>query len=198
MSRRNPLFCALAVAAAVTLLFAVGAQAQAAASAPAKEKAAAHKFVGSDPACKMCHSSEAKGNQYGVWLKSMHAKAFETLAGEKALAIAKEKKLAKAPQEEAACLKCHVTGAGVAADMCMPTFKKEQGVGCESCHGAGSDYKNMAIMKDKAKAIEAGLVMPDEKTCTGCHNQESPTFKAFVFKEMVAKIAHPYPPKKAG
>jgi hypothetical protein len=195
MSRRNPLFCALAVAAAVMLLFVVGAQAQAAASAPAQEKPAAHKYVGSD-ACKMCHASEAKGNQYGAWLKSMHAKAFETLAGEKAVAIGKEKKLAKAPQEEAACLKCHVTGAGKAADLFMPNFKKEQGVGCESCHGAGSDYKNMALMKDKAKAVEAGLVMPDEKTCTGCHNQESPTFKAFVFKDMVAKIAHPNPAKK--
>lgn len=187
MSRRNRLVCALAVAAAVLMLLAVGAQAQ--------EKAAAHKYVGSD-GCKMCHQSPAKGDQYGQWLKSAHAKAFETLANEKSLAIAKEKKLAKAPQEEPACLKCHVTGAGKAADVFMPTFKKEQGVGCESCHGAGSDYKAMAVMKDKAKSIEAGMIVPDEKTCTACHNQESPTYKAFVYKEMLPKVAHPNPAKK--
>jgi hypothetical protein len=39
-----------------------------------------------------------------------------------------------------------------------------------------------------------GLVTPTAETCTGCHNDESPTFKGeFKFEEMVAKIAHPYP-----
>jgi hypothetical protein len=154
-----------------------------------------HKYIGVDK-CAMCHKSDAKGNQYGLWLKSAHAKAFETLAGEKALAIGKEKGLAKSPQETDACLKCHVTGWGQPATAFEATFKKEQGVGCESCHGAGSDYKAMDVMKDQAKAVAAGLVMPDEKTCTVCHNSESPSFKAFDFKASLAKIAHPNPAKK--
>jgi mono/diheme cytochrome c family protein len=172
---------------AAGLLFAGVAQAQ--------EKAA-HKYIGADK-CKACHMSEAKGNQYGVWLKSAHAKAYEVLAGEKALAYAKEKAMAKPPQETAECLACHVTGHGKAADLFEVSFKKEQGVSCESCHGPGSDYKDMKIMKDRTAAVAAGLIIPDEKTCTGCHNEKSPTFKGFVYKDMLAKIAHPNPAKAA-
>ena len=42
-----------------------------------------HGFVGVKK-CKTCHKKEAIGNQYGAWLDSKHAKAFETLAGEQA------------------------------------------------------------------------------------------------------------------
>ena len=154
--------------------------------------AAEHKYVGVAK-CSMCHKAEAKGNQFGVWTKSAHAKAFEVLAGEKALKIAKDKGLAKAPQESDECLKCHVTGWGKPAAAFEPTFKKEEGVSCEACHGPGSDYKAIPVMKDKKASLAAGLVIPDEKLCVGCHNKESPTFTAFVFKEAVAKIAHPVP-----
>ena len=156
----------LGVVVTASFLFAGLALAQEPAK-PAAAAPAAHKYVGSD-GCKACHMSEAKGNQYGVWLKSAHAKAYETLAGEKSLAIAKEKGLAKPPQETAECLACHVTGSGKAADMFAATFKKEQGVGCESCHGPGSDYKTMTVMKDVKAAKAAGLIIPDEKTCTTC------------------------------
>lgn len=165
----------------------------AAAVAGAEEKAP-HKYIGAAK-CGMCHKTEAKGNQLGQWEKSAHAKAFATLASEKALAIAKEKKLDKAPQESDACLKCHVTGHGKPAAHFEASFKKEEGVGCESCHGPGSDYKTLNVMKDREAAVAAGLVIPNEKTCTECHNAESPTFKSFDFKTMFAKVAHPNPKK---
>jgi hypothetical protein len=158
------------------------------------EEKVAHQYVGADK-CKMCHMAEAKGNQYGVWMKSQHSKAFETLAGDKALAIAKEKGLAKSPQESAECLSCHVAGWGKPAEAFAASFKKEQGVSCEGCHGPGSDYMKMNVMKDQAAAVAAGLVIPDETTCTGCHNDKSPTFKGFTYKEALAKIAHPNPQK---
>ncbi len=41
--------------------------------------------------------------------------------------------------------------------------------------------------------MEKGLIIPDEKVCKQCHNEESPTFKEFNFKEYVAKIAHDDP-----
>jgi len=48
--------------------------------------------------------------------------------------------------------------------------KNEPVVDCESCHGPGSEYKNMSVMKDPEKAKAAGLVMPDAKFCTAsCH-----------------------------
>jgi DnaJ-class molecular chaperone len=42
---------------------------------------------------------------------------------------------------------------------------------CESCHGPGSEYKTMAIMKDPAKARAAGLVIPDASFCANCHTK---------------------------
>ena len=165
-------------------------------TARAQEKKPEHKYVGVDK-CAMCHKSEAKGNQFGVWQKSAHAKAFATLASPKALEIAKAKGLTKPPQESPECLKCHVTGYGKAAELFDPAFKKEMGVQCESCHGPGSDYKDMKVMKDQKLAVAAGLVLPDEAVCTGCHNKESPSFVAFDFKKAQAAIAHPNPAKAA-
>jgi len=40
---------------------------------------------------------------------------------------------------------------------------------CESCHGPGSEYKTLAIMKDSKKSLAAGLVSPARSFCTKCH-----------------------------
>jgi hypothetical protein len=41
---------------------------------------------------------------------------------------------------------------------------------CESCHGPGSEYKTISIMKDAEKARAAGLVIPEKSFCTeNCH-----------------------------
>lgn len=40
---------------------------------------------------------------------------------------------------------------------------------CESCHGAGSEYKTLAIMKDAKKAQAAGMVNPEAAFCARCH-----------------------------
>jgi hypothetical protein len=42
---------------------------------------------------------------------------------------------------------------------------------CEGCHGPGSAYKSMAVMKDPAKARAAGLVIPDVSFCAQCHTK---------------------------
>jgi len=42
---------------------------------------------------------------------------------------------------------------------------------CESCHGAGSEYSKMAVMKDPAKARAAGLVIPEGSFCSNCHTR---------------------------
>lgn len=153
------------------------------------------KYVGSK-ACMPCHLSAKSGAAYKLWQDSKHAKAFATLASPEALEVAKKKGIAD-PQKAEACLKCHLTAHGVAAAMLAPTFKAEEGVSCESCHGPGSEYKVMATMKGidagTIKGETVGLVAPEEKTCVKCHNAESPTFKSFKFAEFAAKIAHPTP-----
>jgi nitrate/TMAO reductase-like tetraheme cytochrome c subunit len=135
------------------------------------------KYVGSAK-CKVCHNSPAKGAQYKIWEASKHAHAMESLKG----ADAKNPK----------CLKCHSTYYEVSPNL-RAGIKADEGVSCESCHGPGSAYKSYGIMKNRQKAIEKGLVMPNEKTCTKCHNSESPNFKGFDYKTYLAKIAHPIP-----
>jgi 3-hydroxymyristoyl/3-hydroxydecanoyl-(acyl carrier protein) dehydratase len=46
-------------------------------------------------------------------------------------------------------------------------------------------------MQDLDAAVAAGLVIPTEATCTGCHNSESPTFPgSFNYEEMKAAGVH--------
>lgn len=148
--------------------------------------------------CKMCHNSKKSGEQFTIWQNSAHAKAYATLATEEAKKIAKEKGIAD-PQKAPECLKCHVTAYDKPASMKTAKLTMEEGVSCEACHGPGSEYKSMKVMKDiyekKVDGAKFGLVKPDEKTCKTCHNPESPTYKAFNFAEMVKKIAHPVPAK---
>jgi len=40
---------------------------------------------------------------------------------------------------------------------------------CESCHGPGSGYRSLTVMKDPAAAREAGLVIPEAAFCKTCH-----------------------------
>lgn len=158
-----------------------------------------HKYVGTKT-CGTCHKTEKQGKQLDIWKSSKHAEAFTTLTSEKANAIAKEKGLKKPASESPECLSCHVAGNGADAKLFEKTFDAKEGVQCEACHGAGSGYKAMAIMKDKAKAIAAGLheykdQAAIETFCKTCHNEKSPTFKEFKFADAWAKIKHEVPKK---
>ena len=46
-------------------------------------------------------------------------------------------------------------------------------VECEDCHGPGSKYRTMAVMKDKAKAKANGLIEPTEADCKACHAKQN-------------------------
>jgi hypothetical protein len=161
--------------------------------------AAEHKYVGTAK-CATCHKTAAQGEMFPKWQASPHAKAFETLAGPKALEIAKAKGIAD-PQKAMECLKCHVTAAGADTSMVGPKYSVKDGVGCESCHGAGADYLKKTTMEEltagKIKPETVGMVVPDKALCEKCHNQESPTFKGFDFDKYAAKIAHPLPAERA-
>ncbi|MFH1050792.1 MAG: cytochrome c family protein [bacterium] len=153
------------------------------------------KYTGSKK-CKVCHSSPKSGAQFKQWESSKHAKAYETLASEEAKKIGAEKGIAN-PQNDAQCLKCHVTAYGIDASMLDKGYNMADGVGCESCHGAGEGYWKKKDMEDIAKgAVEGatlGLVKPTEETCKTCHNEGSPTFKGFNFVEMFKQVNHMIP-----
>lgn len=45
-------------------------------------------------------------------------------------------------------------------------------IDCEGCHGPGSDYMKMSVMKDPAAAKAAGLILPDKAACAKCHGKD--------------------------
>jgi hypothetical protein len=147
--------------------------------------------------CRLCHGTERVGNQYHLWTESKHAKAFETLASDKAKAMAKKQGIAD-PQKAPECLPCHVTGYGEPAERFGPSYAQAEGVTCEACHGAGSGYSKLSIMqgirRETLKAGEYGLVLPDKTMCARCHNQK-PLSNGFVdWPKDSTAIAHPIPP----
>lgn len=153
------------------------------------------KYIGVSKCAGACHKTDAQGKQLEIWQNSAHAKAWKTLETPEADKIAMDKGFNTKASETPACIKCHVLGKDIDPAELTETFDKTQGVQCESCHGPGSEYKAMSIMKDKQKAIENGLNVPADIAafCKGCHNSDSPTFKDFNFDEAWAKIQHKKP-----
>jgi hypothetical protein len=120
-----------------------------------------HSYVGADK-CKMCHKV-----QYTSWEQTTHAKATDAA------------KASTDPAFSADCLKCH----GTNASEDMP------GVQCEACHGPGSDYKKMSVMKDVEQAKANGLVIPTQETCNRCHIDNGHSKTVDMAKELSNKAA---------
>ncbi len=154
-------------------------------------------FIGAD-ACGMCHKTEKQGKQLDIWKQSKHSQAFKTLQTEKANEIAKGLGHTTPAAETQACLKCHVSGHDVDKSLLGAKFKMEDGVQCETCHGAGSGYKDMKVMKSREESIAKGLIVHEklENFCVSCHNSESPTFKEINITEAWDKIKHSVPETK--
>lgn len=134
--------------------------------------------------CKTCHKSEKRGKQFPIWEESKHSKSFAALTSEEVKA-----KVPDAP-ENPKCLKCHSPLSEKAPEL------KEEGVTCEVCHGPGSAYKKLSIMKSREESVANGLVVYDSpeaiKTqCLSCH--EMAHEKTFDFEAAWEKTKHPVP-----
>jgi len=139
--------------------------------------------------CKMCHKSEKQGQQFPLWEAMKHSKSFAALTSDKAIEVAQEAGVDN-PAENPNCLKCHAPLAEKAPEL------KEEGVGCEVCHGPGSAYKKMSIMKDHAESVKNGMTeygSPEaiKKQCLTCHENAHET--TFDFNASWEKIKHPRP-----
>ena len=141
--------------------------------------------------CKMCHNKPTTGQQYKKWSELKHSKAMESLSSQASLDYAKANNIAD-PTKDPGCLKCHSTLGSIDKSLNL-SLTYEEGVSCETCHGPGSKYKVMAIMKSREKSIQNGLIIPDENLCKKCHNKENPFYKPFDYATAVKKIAHPIP-----
>lgn len=149
-------------------------------------------YVGSAK-CKICHTSEKQGKQFPIWEESTHSKSFGALTSEEAINVAKEAGVETPPAESPKCLNCHAPLFEKAAEL------KEEGVTCEACHGPGSAYKKLSVMKSREESVKNGLIVYDspeatKKQCLSCH--ENAHGKPFDFDAKWAKIKHPVPEKE--
>jgi len=145
-------------------------------------------------ACASCHKGPEMGYQFSKWRLSGHARAYAVLATPQAYEIAKEEGVKGVPRESPACLKCHTTAYHVPSGGYLESFAISEGVGCEACHGPGSEYSHEAVMRDPPSAHMAGLLEVGRETCLACHQDAHQ--KPFDYDKALAKIAHPTEPPK--
>ena len=151
-------------------------------------------FTGVDR-CAACHTASSSGAQIGIWRAGPHASAYEVLLSDSARAY-----LSNHNDSLASCLPCHTT-------LGRPAFNEgeealmRQGVSCERCHGAGSEYAYYDIMRDRAAFLAHGGVVGTLDDCTQCHAASLATSEhhcPFQLQDFVAdsawqRIRHPVP-----
>jgi hypothetical protein len=141
--------------------------------------------------CALCHKAETRGNQIAKWEAHKHSKSLAALSLPAAAEPAKAMGVAK-PTEDPKCLRCHAPLFEKA-----PDFKAE-GINCEVCHGPGSGFATLAIMKNPEEAVKKGLILQgtEEKIkahCLTCH--DNPHGKPFDFASRWEAMKHPLPRK---
>jgi hypothetical protein len=135
-------------------------------------------YVGSEKCASVCHNNEEMGYQYDIWKKSLHSDAYKILNSKRAVRFGKNAGIAGNPQENSGCLRCHVTGGSLDPSFFTVSYKRDDGVTCESCHKR--EYITEAFL-------------PKETDCLQCHNNTVHKTHKFVFNERWVKIAHPRP-----
>lgn len=155
------------------------------------EKTRAPRYVGSK-VCMACHTGSEHGQQDVLWMRSRHAHAYWRLGSDWALYLARLRPHYQdidEPMNDERCVLCHATGSQDPDALFDPSFRLQEGVSCEACHGPGSNYATVEAMNDREAFMAAGGRIPDRSTCRGCHrNSEN-----FDWDEMWPKIAHPKP-----
>ncbi len=111
--------------------------------------------VGADQ-CKSCHRSDHK-----AWKKAAHAQAMDRLT-------------ASGDANRVECVRCHASPKAVglgAAKENLEDYRREEGVGCEACHGPGAAH---VAAPSKSNIVGLGESCPEcviEAICTNCHDQ---------------------------
>jgi YVTN family beta-propeller protein len=153
--------------------------------------------------CAKCHTGAGMGCQFSRWRMTPHARAFAVLAAPESRAIAQISGVPGEPQKARLCLGCHVTAAEAEEWERTETFHLEDGLQCEACHGPGSEYAELDIMRDRAKAVARGLIIPDKtNSCLVCHRAKGSHEAVlkqppFNLEKAWQDIAHPVPTNRA-
>jgi hypothetical protein len=174
----------LRIAGIFILLFAV----QVSAGEIKQTRAAGPKFTGAI-GCKSssCHGGAGeKRSQYITWSqKDFHTKAFPILLDARSARVAEAVGIAD-PQSSGRCTICHSPFQSVNPARLAPTAHPDEGVSCESCHGAAESWLRGHTRPDWTYAMRVTAGMRDLKnlyvranTCVACHqNIDSDLLKA--------------------
>jgi hypothetical protein len=122
-------------------------------------------------------------------MSSRHGHAYWRLAADWALFLGRLRPQyadLESPVTDDRCLLCHVTGRQDDDALFAESFRADEGIGCESCHGPGSLYVDPEIMGDRDAFLAAGGRIPDETTCRSCHRRS----ENFDYGEYWPKVAH--------
>jgi hypothetical protein len=158
-------------------------------------------ITGSDK-CNECHQLKSLGEQMMRWQISRHRAAYISLQSQLAKDFTAKNNIVE-PVNNETCLRCHTTSGFLEDIKKQPSYKMDEGVGCEACHGAGSKYSPAEIMKDEALFKRNGGIAGDEKLCLKCHSpkankeqkltEDACPFQEedFNYKQAFEKIKHP-------
>ncbi len=136
------------------------------------------KYVGAQ-GCRSssCHGGAGpKREQYIIWSqRDFHTKAYAVLITARSQRIAET--LGAAPaQTNARCTICHAPFANIAQTRLATGIHAEEGVSCETCHGAAGAWQRGHTRPDWTYATRVGAGMRDLRslyvranTCVACH-----------------------------
>ena len=152
------------------------------ANAVSAEPNASGQYVGvGSCSSSQCHgsvspreSTKVLQNEYSTWKKhDPHSRAWQMLLNEDSKRIAHHLGIS-APEKEPLCLECHSTH--VQKGSAQSTFQVEDGVGCESCHGAAEKWLAPHAARDSSHANNVRLGMTELSSpssqatlCLSCH-----------------------------
>jgi hypothetical protein len=170
--------------ACICLLFAAGAGSLSA-KEPRQIRESGGVFVGSI-GCKSssCHGGAGpKRSQYITWSqKDFHTKAYAVLLNARSTRIAEALGIAEAPTSER-CTVCHSPFQSVAPSRLTGTAHPDEGVSCETCHGAAGGWLRGHTRPDWSYDTRVAAGMRDLRSlyvranaCVACHQNLAPEF----------------------
>ena len=135
-------------------------------------------------------------NQCSIWeKKDAHARAQAILANARSQRIGQALGMTD-PSKEGRCTICHSPFESIPEDRFVGGIKPEQGVSCETCHGAAEGWIRFHTRKDisRAQRLSAGMrEMKDlynrANTCVACHLYIDPEYVKAGHPEMFFELA---------
>jgi hypothetical protein len=152
-----------------------------------------------------CHGGAGtKNGQFLTWVKQdFHFRAYAVLVDARSARMAEALGLSAAAQSSARCTVCHSPFQSLLPARLTKGVQPDEGVSCESCHGAAEPWLRGHTRKDWTYATRVGAGMHDLRnvyvranTCVACHQNLEPDLLAAGHPELsfeldVQSVAEP-------